>query len=283
MSRRNSDRFGGHRMSNATPPVNAAPPEGFSFVVPTDFVELPSEGRYYSEDHPLHGQKTVEIRHMTAKEEDILTSRTLLQKGIALDRLISNILIDKSISTDSLLIGDRNAIILAARISGYGSEYVTKVTCPLCANEQKYSFDIAEPSVFYGGEFEQEDMVVIDKGNGIFETKLPVTKFDVQFKLLNGAEEKEYASGFDNRNNKEEKNVTRQLMSMLHTVNGTELNEHKAYVVNNLPSRDSRYLREAYKLTSPNVELVEDFECNVCGHHTEMEVPLTADFFWPKS
>ena len=285
MSRRNSDRIGGRRESNATPPVNAAPPEGFSFVVPTEFVELPSGGIFYPEEHPLHGKDTIEIRHMTAKEEDILTSRTLLQKGIALDRLINNIVVDKRIVSDNLLVGDRNAIVLAARISGYGPEYMTKVTCPMCATEQRFSFDVSEPHLHYGGEFEDEKLKAISKGDGFFEVQLPVTKFSVEFKLLTGAEEKEYLSGLETnrKNRKEEKSVTSQLMAMLHKVNGTELMEHKKYVVDNLPSRDSKYLRDAYRRVSPSVELLRDFECEKCGHESRMEVPLSADFFWPQS
>lgn len=286
MSRRNSDRIGGHRESSTTPPVNAAP-EGFSFVVPTEFVELPSGGKYYPEEHPLHGQDTVEIRHMTAKEEDILTSRTLLQKGVALDRLVNNIVTDKRIVCNDLLIGDRNAIVLAARISGYGPEYLTKVTCPTCLAEQRFSFDVSNPYIHNGGEFEdeEENQKSIAVGEGIFETELPVTKFKVEFKILTVAEEKKYISGLEEgrKGNKQERNVTSQLMAMLHKVNNTELNEHKKYVVENLPSKDSRYLREVYRRTSPSVELLRDFECEKCGFESRMEVPLSADFFWPQS
>ena len=92
----------------------------FSFVVPTEFVELPSKGIFYPENHPLHAKETIEIKQMTAKEEDILTSRALLKKGVALDRVISSIIMNKNISTNDLLVGDRNAILIAARVSGYG-------------------------------------------------------------------------------------------------------------------------------------------------------------------
>jgi hypothetical protein len=89
---------------------------GFSFVVPTEFIDLPSEGKFYPEGHPLHGQTTLEIKQMTAKEEDLLTSRALLKKGIALDRLLSSVIVNKSIDPNSLLVGDRNAILIATRV-----------------------------------------------------------------------------------------------------------------------------------------------------------------------
>ena len=122
---RNRDRLGGGRPPDAdSPPPNVMQDnqtEGFSFVVPTDFVELPSQGKYYPENHPLHGQESIEIKQMTAKEEDILTSRTLLRKGIALDRVLQSVILNKNVNTDSMLVGDRNAIIVAMRIAGFGS------------------------------------------------------------------------------------------------------------------------------------------------------------------
>jgi hypothetical protein len=127
---------------------------GFSFVVPTEFVELPSQGKFYPEGHPLRGARYIEIKQMTAKEEDILTSRTLLKKGVALDRVISNLIVDKRIDPDSLLVGDRNAIIIATRVSGYGNEYTTKVTCPNCATVQEYNFDLNDASIYHGDDID---------------------------------------------------------------------------------------------------------------------------------
>jgi hypothetical protein len=70
-------------------------------------VDLPSQGRFYAQGHPLHGQDSIEIKQMTAKEEDILTSRTLLKKGVALDKLIESLIVNKAINPSTLLIGDR--------------------------------------------------------------------------------------------------------------------------------------------------------------------------------
>ena len=283
MSRRNSDRIGGHRDSSTTPPVNAAPPEGFSFVVPTEFVELPSEGRYYPEGHPLHGQQTIEIKHMTAKEEDLLTSRTLIQKGIVLDRLINSLIVDKNINSDSLLVGDRNAIIIAARISGYGAEYETKVRCPSCSAESRFCFDISQPVIHYGGEIEREDIEVKELEGGDFEIMLPVSGYKATFGLMTGAQEREYIAEMEKtkKSKKAEKNITSQLYYILKSINDTELGSHARQVVQNLPSRDSRHLRFGYRCVAPNVKLIQDFDCSECGNATEMEVPLTADFFWP--
>ena len=114
--RNNDDRLG-------TNEEHSTPLAPLEFVVPTSFVKLPSGGKFYPEGHPLCNQDTVEIKEMTAKEEDILSSRALIEKGVAVDRLVDSLLMDKRIKCDSLVVGDKNAIIVQARISAYGSDY----------------------------------------------------------------------------------------------------------------------------------------------------------------
>ncbi len=132
--RNNSDRL----QRNSAPddaPVEAATKSGniFDFVAPTEIVDLPSKGKFYPEGHPLHGVDQIEIRFMTAKDEDILSSPTLLKKGIAIDRFLQNIILDKTIDVRSLLIGDKNALIIASRITGFGHEYPVGMTCSALA------------------------------------------------------------------------------------------------------------------------------------------------------
>ena len=272
--------MGGPMRSNAKPTM-AQPPEGFSFVVPTEFVDLPSGGQYYPEGHPLCDKEVLEFKHMTAKEEDILTSKTLLKKGLAIDRVIKNVIIDKSIDPDSLLVGDRNALIIALRAASYGSEYQTNLTCPSCQTKVTYSFDLEQTNI-YGGE-DIEVMDVVSKDDGTFETVLPATKITAVFKLLTGREEKQYLKSIEDgsKNKNGENLISQQLMAMLVSVNGDDRLETRRYVSQNLPSMDSKHLRMAYKFANPNIDLTQDFECSSCGHEAEMEVPLNADFFWP--
>ena len=284
---RNTDRMG---LGTSTPEDNSPPPQAlaenqensFSFVVPTEFVELPSKGRFYSEGHPLHGQETIEIKQMTAKEEDILTSRSLLKKGIALDRVIKSIIMNKRIDPDSLLVGDRNAIIVATRISGYGSEYATQVSCPSCTTKQEYTFNLNSANI-YGGENVSELDIVSNEDN-TFTVQLPKTLINITFRLLSGKDEKSFIAGMEtDRKQRQttEKNVTRQIASMVVAVNGDSSLQAIKYLVDNIPSIDSRHLRLAYRLAAPNVDLTQHFECNECDFEQDMEVPLTADFFWP--
>ena len=108
--RNNQDRLGA-QPGGETPPVSQPTQQTkqpLQFVTPTEFVELPSKGAFYPQGHPLHNVDTIEIRHMTAKDEDILTSRALLQKGIAIDRFLQNVIVDKNVNIADLLVGDKN-------------------------------------------------------------------------------------------------------------------------------------------------------------------------------
>ncbi len=279
---RNQDRLGGVQQQDTSPPVQAMTEDtgGFSFVIPTEFVELPSGGKYYPPGHPLHGESAIEIKQMTAKEEDMLTSRTLLKKGVAIDRVISSLIMNKAIDPDSLYIGDRNAIIVATRVSGYGNDYSTKVTCPACGTNQEYSFDLNDAKV-YTGDLDNT-MAVTDMQNGTFEVTLPRTNVIVTFKLLTGTDEKRLIRGAEaDKKQRQEHAVTRQLASLIVAVNGDTGIDAIRYLIENMPSSDSRHLRLAYKSTAPNIDMTQHFECGECGHEQDMEVPLNADFFWP--
>jgi hypothetical protein len=283
LSRNNSERLGANiQDAGAAPPnVQQETESSFSYVVPTEFVELPSKGKYYPPGHPLSGQQHVEVRHMTAKEEDILTSRTLLKQGVALDRVLSNIIVNKQINLDSMLIGDKNAMIVAARVSAYGSDYRTAVTCPSCSETSKYSFNLNESSIFDGDP--ENPLGVQLTESGTFLLQLPTTGVTTEFRLLTGMDEKRLVKGteMDRKSRTGEKNVTRQLKQFVVSVNGSNNPADVNSFIDNMPSMDARQLRLAYRLTAPNIDLTQNFVCPSCDHEQEMEVPLTADFFWP--
>jgi len=279
---RNKDRLGGAQQPDTTPPMAAMGDSGgFSFVIPTEFVELPSQGRFYPEGHPLCGEDSIEIKQMTAKEEDMLTSTTLLKKGVALDRVIDSLIVDKRIDPNSLLVGDRNAIIIATRVSGYGNEYTTNVTCPACSEKQDYAFNLNDANIYSGGDLSK--MNITDNKNGTFSVVLPKTEVNITFRLLCGNDEKTLAAGIehDRRQKIYEKHVTRHLKNIVCSVNEDASAQAINYLIDNIPSMDSRHLRAAWRLVSPNIDLTQNFECSECDHVQEMEVPLTADFFWP--
>lgn len=275
-------------MGLPTPTAAAEPPpqthqenSGFSFVVPTEFVDLPSKGRYYLENHPLHNQETIEIKQMTAKEEDMLSSRTLLKKGIAIDRVLQSLIMDKTIKVDSLLVGDRNALLIAARVSGYGEDYETSVNCPACGASQKHSFNLLELETT--GLNPDDSHNTTNNGDGTFTTTLPKSGITVDFRLLNGRDEKVLVDLAENNRKRKRVDalVTSQLKMLMISVNGESDQSIVAQVAESLPSLDARHLRNCYKEIAPNIDMTQFFECQECGHEQEMEVPLTADFFWP--
>ena len=292
MSIRNNDERTGARQSDEAPAAVATPPSstpessqpvGLSFVVPTEFVEIPSRGKYYPEGHPLHNQTTIEIRHMTAKEEDILTSRTLLKKGLAIDRMLQNIIVDKKIKPDSLIIGDKNAIIVSARSSAYGSDYTTRVTCPACGAIGEHSFDLQHVKYIHPDDNETDEFTQTD--NGTFILTLPVTNVNVEVRLLTGKDEAWLAKMSENKKKHKlgESMLTDQMRLFIASINGVTNKGQINGFIDAMPARDSRYLRGTYNKVVPNVDLTQEFGCGSCGEETQMEVPFTTDFFWPKS
>ena len=274
MSRNNPDRTGAHGSESAPPPEVL---KTLDFVAPTEFVDLPCKGQY-PEGHPLSGKDSLEIRFMTAKDEDILTNQSLLKKGLAIERFLQNVILDKTVKSEDLLICDRNAILVAARSSGYGSRYDTKVQCPNCGEMNQISFDLANPEV-EPATYPDDYDISIENGQ-IFVTP-PLTGFKIGLRLLTGRDENWLAKQMSDKKNKDKANITQQFRLMITSVQGDSSRATVDYYVDRMPTQDSRYLRAAYNFVSPSLKISEDLECHSCGYEQEMEVPFGADFFWP--
>ena len=251
------------------------------FSVPTEIVELPSAGKFYPPSHPLHGKDSVEIKFMTAKEEDLLTSKALIKRGVAIDRMLQNLIIDKNIKIEDLLIGDKNAITVASRISGYGDDYEIAVTCPSCEEKSKHSFNL---SLIKNKELEDISSLPIELNkDGTFTILLLKTDVHVTFRLLTGKDESEIIRSMsDKKIVREEKNSTSQLKRTIVSVEG---NSEKSFIdkfVDNLPVIDAKLLRNAVRKLTPDVDMSQEFSCPSCGHEEEVEIPFTVEFFWPK-
>lgn len=264
----------------------AALMQQLSFVVPTEHVELPSKGLFYPEGHSLCGQESIEIKYMTAKDEDTLTSRNLLKKGIAIERLLQDLIVDKRIMLGSLLIGDKNAILISARKTAYGAEYETKITCPSCNKNVKYEFDLNSCFINHGATAEilqENNITFTERGTFVFE--LPILKTTCEIRLLNGKDEQwilQKAKENENKKNADESTLSDQLKLMIVSIGTVEDRNVIEKAVPLLPAKDSRYVRDMYQLLNPNVDLSHNFECPSCSYETRLEVPFTADFFWPK-
>jgi hypothetical protein len=252
------------------------------FSTPTEIVDLPSKGKFYPEGHPLHNQETIEIKFMTAKDEDILTSPTLLKKGLAVDRFLQNVIINKRININTLLSGDKNAILVASRINGFGADYTTKVTCPACMTVSENTFDLSEVQEYLGDNFEDHDVSPTE--HGTFVVKLPRTALEVEVRLLTSRDENELAAKIkqNKKRSVHETNLTDQLRKIILSVNGVDELKVINQFLANLPAFDSRYLRAAYLRVVPGLDMTQDFICDACGFEKEVDIPLTVDFFWAK-
>jgi hypothetical protein len=267
----------------ATAPTTPAAPTSLSYVTPTEFVELPSRGQFYPTDHPLHGKDVIEMRFMTAKDEDILTSPALLKKGVAIDRLIQNLVVDTNINPSNLLIGDKNAMLLAARISGYGEQYPVALQCNSCGEVTQHDFNLAELELNHGVQPGEGNNVSLTE-RGTFIAELPVTKFSAEFRLLTGEDENYLQQSAEKlkKYSLPEASATNLLKRLVVTINGVESSSEISNFIDNMPAQDARFLRACVQVVTPNVDMSQEVECSSCGAVTETEVPFTSEFFWPQ-
>ena len=280
--RNNQDRLGMGAPTDNLQPAHEPPPTpaAAQFIVPTELVELPSKGLFYDEGHPLYGRETVEIKHMTTKEEDILTNQSFVKNGTAIDKLLQSVLVDPpKLNIKDMLIGDKNALTVACRVFGYGAEYETKFSCPSCGTTQQHMFDLSEieHSDFVENLEEFDAVIAYDKKMVVLP--IPRTKTKLELRILT-----DDGATTTRKNKKGNKfSIIKQYEKMIYSVNG---NSDRAYVKNYIDSMsalDSRYLRSAYSKIIPGVDFSCSFDCDACGHEDEVEVPLAAEFFWPKS
>jgi len=278
--RNNQDRLGTHTGDVSAPVQQAEQP--LQFVTPTEFVELPSKGLFYPQEHPLHNVDTIEIRHMTAKDEDILTSRALLQKGIAIDRFLQNIIVDTRVKVPDLLVGDKNAIIIASRVTGYGADYEAAISCPSCQKTVNFGFNLEECEVTEHDAY--EELGVRKTENNTFLIHLDKLNMDVEVRLLTGRDEAYLLQISEKRRKKKlpESNLTEQLRRIIVSVNGQTDTSYISSFIEHVPAMDSRKLRTTYQKLVPNIDMSQNFVCSECNHEGEVSVPFGANFFWPK-
>lgn len=250
-------------------------------VVPAEVVKLPSGGKIYSVESGLHGLEEVEIKAMTTREEDILTSRAYAKKGTTLTELIKSCVTNKSIDTEQLVSGDRNAIMLAIRITGYGPILKPEFNCPACGKENKPEFDLSKLSLKpIGSE-------PISPGVNEFECHLPVTNAVVTFKLLTAKEEEELITQHERKkkmlNSPVDTLLSDQLKMALLSVNNKRDRSALAFFVDNMPGLDSKTLRDKMQETKPDVDMKQLFECEHCDYVEEIDVPISRELFWPSN
>lgn len=252
--------------------------DDFGLDIAAESVPLPSLGMIYPQDSPLHGRETLQIRPMTAREEDILTSRAYIKDGTVISKLIDSCLVDKRIKSDDLISGDRTALMVALRITGYGADYTIDVSCPECSASNSATFDLSQLPI------KRLEVEPVEIGQNLFEVVLPVTKKSVKVKFLTGHDEKEMMT-INERKKKKGLNtdslVTDRLHRVIQSVDGITDKNKISFFVRNMPVRDSLALRRFLDTAEPTVEMKGHLRCSSCFEESEVGLPIGASFFWP--
>ncbi len=252
---------------------------------PTEIVTLPSEGFFYSEDHPLKSGK-VRIKYMTAREEDILTSKNLIQKGIVLDELLKALIVDngegKAVNMNDLLLGDKNAILISARILGYGAEYEFEMQDPSTGEKVKDSIDLNMLNT------KEIDFSLFEEGQNKFTFQLPISGKNIEFKLLTHSDEKEIdielkkLRKFTKAGGVEPEITTRMKRAITAIDGTTDKGEINRFVDVEFLAQDARAFRQYLGSVSPDVDMKYMYTSED-GAETEVTVPMTVGFFWPST
>lgn len=249
------------------------------FVVPTEFVDLPSKGRLYPEDHPYFNKESIEIYFATAKENDILTSQSLIEKGLVFDKLIESVLV-KKVDARKLLECDRKAILIQVRKSGFSPTYETSTNCNKCGNITGISVDL-ENQVQVFENLENLENVEFSKDKTFF-LELPRTKIRVEVRFLNGEDDNVLFENNKKRkkNKKPERYFTDRLKQLVVSVNGNSSPVYIADFCNWVSLLEAKYIVETYNKICPKITINSTFNCE-CGNDGTVEVPINVDFFWP--
>lgn len=252
--------------------------DDFGFEIPVESVPLPSKGKIYAVESGLYNVEALDIRAMTAKEEDILTSRALIKKGTVINELIKSCVVNKSIEIEDMIAGDRNAIMTSIRITGYGSEYVAEVDCPECGERNKENFSLLELPV------RELTIQPVAEGANLFEFKLPVTQKTVHFKFLTGKDENEITTIMERRKKQgwnSDSLITTRLQHAIVAIEGIKDRNKITAFIRNMPARDSLALRKHIDNNEPGIEMKAWLECGNCYESSEVRLPMGANFFWP--
>lgn len=243
-------------------------------LFPTEEVTLPSKGLIYPQDNPL-SKGVLEMKYMTAKEEDILTNESYIKNGTVIDKLLKSLIVTP-IDYNDIVVGDKNAIMVAARVLGYGKDYAFTL------EDEEHVVDLTEVK---DKELKEEDLLA--KGQNEFEFTLPTCKKSITFKLLTHGDEKKIdneVKGIKRVKKGESPESSTRLKHMILSVDGDlERKTIREFVDNQLLARDARALRAYIKEIQPDVDLVFDLENEAGDVRGGVRVPIGITFFWPDS
>lgn len=254
---------------------------GYGEELPLELCKLPSKGVLYPKTHPLHLQETVEFKAMTAHEENILATPALLKQGTVLNVLIRSCLMNKLIDPASLLIGDKAALLLSIRISGFDADYKAKTSCPSCNKTSVYEFNLNN------SEIKPLGAKPVAPGKNLFEFILPKSNKKILFSLPTEGDDLEIMKIQDNRkkayaNALVDTTITDRLTLLIKSVDGSEDKEDIVKFINRMSVKDSRALRRYMAKIEPDMLMQEEVNCRHCGERSKRTIPVGYEFFWPQ-
>lgn len=260
-----------------TRPGIRLPPTKQETTFPTEVINLPSKGWFYPENTPL-GTGILELKVMTAKEEDILTSKNLISKGIVLDKVLESLIVEKAINANEMFNCDRNAAFVAIRRMAYGDEYKANITCPKCGADNAVTIDL--------GKMDNKpfDFSEYTKGKNEFEFILPYSKKVVTYRLLTKKDEDNIDAelkALQKVNSEVTSEVTTRLKHVIIALDGNTEKSAIRKFVEEMRASDSLALRTHIRTKTPDVDMSFDFSCKSCGVERREDVPLGVSFFWP--
>lgn len=245
---------------------------------PTEIIELPSRGKLYPSSSPLKSGK-VEMKYMTTKEEDILTSMNLIRQGVALDMFVKSLLVT-DVNFDELLLGDYDALIISSRILGYGPQYNFNVKCPMCGFSPKQGHTIDLRTI----KDKNIDFDIFEPNSAIFSITLPISKKEVRVKLFTRKDETSFKNelkGLEKLNLPVLPENSTMLKHMIVSVDGDSSTQVIREFVDKMLGPDSLYLKQQIANTRVGLDTSFVYTCPSCNHETEMVIPIDASFFWP--
>lgn len=260
--------------------ASSTPPQKAESKFPTEVINLPSKGWFYPANNPL-SNGTLELKQMTAKEEDILTSKNLIQKNIVLDKLLESVVVNKDVKDhlDEMFICDRNAAFFAIRRLAYGDSYDATLSCGRCGKENSVSIDL--------GKMDNRpfDFEKFPKGENSFQFKLPSSGKILTFKILNKKEEtaiEQELTGLAKLSKDFTREVTTRLSHLIIAIDGSaEQTRIRKFVNDEFLSKDSLAFRKYIRDTMPDIDTTFEFSCTHCGADRREETPMGVSFFWP--
>jgi hypothetical protein len=246
---------------------------------PTELLDLPSKGLVYPKNHPL-AKGTIEIKYMTAKEEDILASQNLIKKGVVLDKLFESIIAEPNVNPNDIFIGDKNAILLATRVLGYGADYKVEITDPFTLERQEVVIDLSTVKT------KDVNDTLLNRENR-YKFKLPKSGKEIEFKLLTHGDETEITKEVQaleriGKGKDTASDVTTRLRYMIVSVDGnSDRGFINKWIMNGFLALDTKAFRKYVREISPDMDLKFEFTSELSGESEALDIPFGINFFYP--